>query len=342
VSSRRDTFLVRDGCPAIREAGGTIEFDVDGTQGEDLTPDGVSPDTPNERKSGLLIETCYRHPNVTTGVHCTRCGRPICPDCMVAAPVGYQCPDCARQARAIGPRRRARLVIGRPGSMTTLLLAVNIGMFVVEVAYGGAGSLLSGPSPQRLFNLGALYPPAVAQGHQYWRFLTAMFLHAGLLHIGLNMYALYLFGYLIENSFGRTRFLAIYFISGLMASVTSFVFGNPQAVAVGASGAIFGLLGAWVAYNYRRRGSALASANLRMAFILIALNLFLGFSIAGIDNFAHIGGLLTGVVAGALVEGFGPRYLRPFVQAAGFALIILVGVLLTLSRVSALSLLRPT
>src|SRR5207245_7902717 len=102
-----------------------------------------------------------------------------------------------------------------------------------------------------LFNLGALFPPAVTFGHQYWRLITAMFLHAGLLHLALNMYALYLFGYLIEDAFGRPQFLAIYFITGFLASAASFAFGPVGEVGVGASGAILGLLGAWLAFNYR-------------------------------------------------------------------------------------------
>src|SRR5690242_7751487 len=184
------------------------------------------PATGPERTSGLSIETCYRHPTTTTGVHCTRCGRPICTECMRPAPVGYQCPECVAEARAATPRRRyrVRFIIGRPGWATTTLLGLNILMFLVEVAVGG-GSLFSGPSELKLFNLGALYPPAVAVGHQYWRLVTVMFLHAGILHIAFNMYALYLFGYLIENAYGWPRFLAIYFVSGFLAAVASFAFG---------------------------------------------------------------------------------------------------------------------
>src|SRR5947208_14913031 len=108
-------------------------------------------DDPPERTSGLMMETCYRHPRVVTGVHCTRCGRPICPDCMSAAPVGYQCPECVAAARRTGPRRRVRIqfILGRPGIVTTTLLAVNLAMYLVEVVYGGPGSLFSGPDGQK-------------------------------------------------------------------------------------------------------------------------------------------------------------------------------------------------
>jgi membrane associated rhomboid family serine protease len=296
------------------------------------------PEPPAERTKGLTLEPCYRHPDVLTGVHCTRCGRPICPDCMRPAAVGYQCPDDLAEARKSMPRGRSRLTIGGTGAATKALLIVNIGMFVVELARGaGGGSLAGGPSLRTLFDLGAMQPLYIARQHQYWRLLTAMFLHAGLLHLALNMYGLYLFGSLIESALGQLRFLAVYFVAGLMASVASFLFSDPRTVAVGASGAIFGLLGAWVAFNLRRRGTAFASANLRMAAILIGLNLFLGFSIAGIDNFAHLGGLVTGVAAGGLAEGVGPREVRPVVQVVGFAAIVLLGVVLTMWRVSALT-----
>src|SRR5881397_1055228 len=131
-------------------------------------PGGPDPEEPPERTSGLMLETCYRHPQVVTGVHCTRCGRPICPECMTPAPVGYQCPECVREARRTTPRSRVRVrfLLGRPGSITTLLLGLNIALFLVEAMVGGSGSLFSGPSGQKLFELGALYPPAIAEGHQ--------------------------------------------------------------------------------------------------------------------------------------------------------------------------------
>jgi membrane associated rhomboid family serine protease len=255
---------------------------------------------------------------------------------MTPAPVGYQCPECVRDARRTEPHRRVRVrfILGRPGSITTTLLVVNIAMFLVETVLGGGGSLGGGPSELRLFQLGALYPPAIAQGHQYWRLITAMFLHAGLLHIALNMYALYLFGYLIENAFGPARFIAIYFVAGFLASVTSFAFGPVGEVGVGASGAIFGLLGAWVAYNYRRRSSPPAAAQLQWALILILLNTVLAISFRAIDWRAHLGGLVAGVVAGWVAEGWGPRAIRPLIQVGGLVFLALLGVAVTAWRVA--------
>jgi membrane associated rhomboid family serine protease len=307
----------------------------DGTP-EQRPPQPPDPEDPPERTSGLIMETCYRHPRVVTGVHCTRCGRPICPECMNPAPVGYQCPDCVAEARRTAPRRRVRVrfLVGRPGSITTSLLVINVVMFVIETIMGGSGSLFEGPNILKLYQLGGLYPPAIALSHQYWRLITPMFLHAGLIHLAFNSYALYLLGFLVEDAFGKPRFLAIYFISGFLASVASFTFGPYLQVGVGASGAIFGLLGAWVAFNYRRRTSAMASANLRWALMLIGLNVILGLSIRGIDWRAHLGGLVAGILVGGVLEGFGPRNLRPFVQVGGVVLLVAVGVALTAWRIA--------
>jgi membrane associated rhomboid family serine protease len=310
----------------------TIERMTDSESG-DRPEDPQDPPQP-ERTSGLTLETCYRHPREVTGVHCTRCGRSICPDCMTAAPVGYQCPECVKEARQSSGGRRARLTIGGRSGLTRVLLVANIGMFVVEILTGAVDAF-GARSGGRIVDLGALVPCLVDQG-QYWRLFTVMFLHANLIHLAFNMYALYLFGNLIEDALGTLRFLGIYLLCGLLASVTSFSFSQPLGIAVGASGAIFGLLGAWVAYNYRRRGTALASANLRSALMIVAINVFLGFSIAGIDNFAHLGGLASGAAAGWLAEGFGPRNVRAYLQAAGFAALVLIGLAMTAYRVTTL------
>lgn len=258
---------------------------------------------------------------------------------MTSAPVGYHCPECVRESgrRAYGRGWRVRFVLGRPGVVASTLLVVNIAMFLVELAVGASGLTFLGGDPRKLFELGATFPPAIVHG-QYWRLITAMFLHAGVIHLAFNMYALYLYGYLIEQTFGSLRFLVIYFVCGFLASVASFAFTDPLTltVGVGASGAIFGLLGAWVAFNYRRREMRFHRGNLQGAMVLIAINLVLGFSIAGIDNLAHIGGLVAGVVAGGIAEGFGSRSSRLAVQVVGFAALIAIGVALTVWRVAAL------
>ncbi|MGH7546190.1 MAG: rhomboid family intramembrane serine protease, partial [Gemmatimonadota bacterium] len=268
---------------------------------------------PTPQPPAPTVEVCYRHPNEQTRVHCTRCGRPICPECMIPAPVGFQCPECVAQARREFRRGPGRPFRGGVNATKALLYAIAA-VFVVEVVVGGPQALFNGPSGRRLFDLGALQPLAIADG-QYWRLFTAMFLHAGLLHIGFNAYALWLFGSMLESNLGRTHMVVIYFVSGFLASAASYAFGPVEALGVGASGAIFGIFGAFIAFNYRRRHLALAAANLRWAATLILLNLFLAFGFAGrIDWRAHLGGLIAGLAAGAVAEGWGGPAQRRTIQ----------------------------
>jgi membrane associated rhomboid family serine protease len=291
-----------------------------------------------ERDKGLAVEVCYRHPKEITGVHCTRCGRPICTDCMRPAAVGYQCPDCAGPGGRVATRRRASITVGGAGRITRLLLAVNVAMFAVELAVGGPNSLLGGPDCGQIIRLGASQPILIAVNHEYWRLFTAMFLHAGILHLGLNMYALYLFGSVVEDAYGSGRFLALYVTSGLLASVASFVFGPPGLVGVGASGAIFGLLGAWFAYNYRRRAMRFHRANLQGAVSLIVLNLVLSAGLSSIIDWrAHVGGLVAGVILGFTAEGLGPPSVRPLVRLGGFVGLLILGAILTVAHVNQLT-----
>src|SRR5262245_24803535 len=249
------------------------------------------------------IEVCYRHPNVPTRVHCTRCERPICPDCMIQAPVGFQCPECVEEARRgfrDGPGRALRGGISGGISVTNALLVAIAIPFVIEIIVGGPQSLFN-PSGETLYKLGAMYPPAVASG-QFWRLFTAMFLHAGILHIALNAYFFYLFGRTVEANFGRVWMLVIYLVSGFLASVASYAFGPVTALAVGASGAIAGVFGAFIAFSYRRRHLAVYAAQLRMALTVIVLNALISIGYSAIDWRAHVGGLIAGFVIGYLAD----------------------------------------
>ncbi|HZP90644.1 MAG TPA: rhomboid family intramembrane serine protease [Actinomycetota bacterium] len=275
------------------------------------------------------IEHCYRHPGVPTGVHCTRCGRPICPDCMIPAPVGYQCPDCVARARR--EFRRGPGSVRRRVSVTRALLLALIAGFVLEVLTGGPRALFEGPSSERLFDLGAMYPPAIALG-QWWRLVTAMFLHAGLLHIAFNGYALWLFGNVVEDEFGSLPTALIFFVTGFLASATSYAFGPVADLGVGASGAIFGIFGAFIAYNYRRRHLAMAAANLRTAMLLIVLNALLALGLSTIDWRAHVGGLVSGVAAGFVAEGWGSARQRAVVRLVGLGALVALGVALVVWR----------
>ncbi len=221
-------------------------------------------------------------------------------------------------------------------TVSRVLLIANVAMFVIALFSRGRAPL-GGASSRSLFELGAMQPLAIALDEQYWRFFTSMFLHTGLLHLAFNMYALYLFGDLVEDIFGRASFVAIYFLSGFLGGVASYTFGSPYVIAVGASGAIFGLIGAWAAYNFKRRGTALGSANLRGAAIIVAINLVLGFTIPGIDNLAHIGGLVAGGAAGLGAEGFGYRPAGRFVKLGVFAGLAVIGIGLVAWRTSVIA-----
>jgi membrane associated rhomboid family serine protease len=275
------------------------------------------------------IEVCYRHPDVQTRVHCTRCERPICPDCMIPAPVGFQCPECVEEAR-----REFRKGPGRPfrgGISVTKALLVAIAIpFVIEIVVGGPRALFD-PSAQLLFDLGAMAPPAVADG-QFWRLFTAMFLHAGLLHVALNAYFFWLFGRVVESVFGRTWMLLIFLVSGFLASVASYAFGPVLALAVGASGAISGVFGAFIAYNYRRRHVAANAANLRMALTVIVLNAFIAVVYTSIDWRAHVGGLVAGFALGYLADDAVPARQRAVARFAGVATLVALGIALVVWR----------
>jgi rhomboid protease GluP len=202
----------------------------------------------------------------------------------------------ARRDFRKGPGRRLR---GGVSATNALLIAIAV-PFVIEVVVGGPQALF-GPSEQTLFQLGAMQPIAVASG-QFWRLFTAMFLHAGILHIALNAYFFYLFGRIVEGSLGRTWMVIIYMVSGFLASVASYAFGPLTTIAVGASGAIAGVFGAFIAYAYRRRHMAMYAANLRMALTVIVLNAVIAFGVRAIDWRAHVGGLIAGFVIGYLAD----------------------------------------
>lgn len=275
------------------------------------------------------IEVCYRHPDVQTRVHCTRCDRPICPDCMIPAPVGHQCPECVEQARRdfrSGPGRALR---GGVSATNALLVAIAI-PFVIEVILGGPQALFN-PTAEILFDMGAMQPIAVADG-QFWRLFTAMFLHVGLLHIALNAYFFWLFGRMVEASFGKTWMVLIYVVAGFLASVASYAFGPVTTLAVGASGAISGVFGAFIAYNYRRRQHAMNAANLRMALTVIVLNAVIAIGYSSIDWRAHVGGLVAGFALGYLADSSGPARQRAVVRFAGVATLVAIGIALVLWR----------
>ncbi|HWW67018.1 MAG TPA: rhomboid family intramembrane serine protease, partial [Solirubrobacterales bacterium] len=186
-----------------------------------------------------MAQTCYRHPNRETGVSCSSCGRPICPDCMTPTPVGMRCPECMRQrtkvthgAAAFGGSVRA--------PATFVLIAINVAVYLAEIASGPGGLGTPGVT---LVNDYSLIGTSVAGG-EWYRLLTGAFLHAGLTHIAFNMVALYFLGRLLEPAIGTTRFVFVYFASLFAGSLGALLLSGPDQLTLGASGAIFGIFGA--------------------------------------------------------------------------------------------------
>jgi membrane associated rhomboid family serine protease len=237
--------------------------------------------------------TCYRHPDRRAGVSCQRCGRPICPSCMSDASVGFHCPECARG----GGQKvyTARTLPGTGSPVVTLgLIAINVAVFVVGL---GMGDGSRGGDDQLTLD-GGLYGPAVDVSGEWYRIVTAGFLHANLLHLGFNMYLLYLLGTQLEPALGRVRFGLVYVFSLVVGSLGVLLV-DPRALTVGASGAVFGLMGLGVVLQ-RSRGINPFDTGLGG---LILINLVLTFVIPGISVGGHVGGLVGGLIGGwVLVE----------------------------------------
>lgn len=238
-----------------------------------------------------MAQTCYRHPNRETGVSCSNCGRPICPDCMTPTPVGMRCPECARQrtrvTRGVG---EASLWTSAPA--TFILVALNVLAYLAEIAAGGGG-LTPGHSSV-VFDFG-LFGPSVAEG-EWYRLLTSGFLHASLFHIGFNMFALFFLGRILEPGIGTARFVAIYFVS-LFAGSFGATLLSPDSLTIGASGAIFGIFGATFVIARNRGVDALASS----IGIILVLNLAITFGSREISIGGHLGGLVAGVLCALVI-----------------------------------------
>lgn len=249
-------------------------------------------------------QPCAFHPDRLTGVTCSRCDRPICPEDHHPAPVGIHCPVCAGKMRegAFGQtayRARARAERSRTFrrlsvlSATNVLIGINGAVFLLMLATGRptAGDVL--------LRFGAL--PPVLDTSEWWRLFTAMFVHIGLIHLLFNMWALHLFGRNIEQRFGKARFLALYLGAGLLGSAASLAF-TAGGIRAGASGGVFGIFGAWVAVFVQHRRHPQARGQLSSLFVLVGINLAFGFTIRGIDNAAHLGGLAAGFLIASGVE----------------------------------------
>jgi membrane associated rhomboid family serine protease len=231
------------------------------------------------------MATCYRHPSRETGVSCSNCGKPICPDCMTATPVGMRCPDCARQRT----QTRSLQSMHVEPIATYVLIAINVAIFL--------GARQSANATNDL----VLFGPSVAGG-DYWRLLTAGFLHVEFLHIIMNMLSLYWLGRLIEPALGHVRFVAIY-LASLFAGSLGVMLVSPDEPTLGASGAIYGLLGAAIVMARNRNISLVQSGLLP----ILAINFALTLTVPNISLGGHVGGLIGGLLATFLVEEIAKR-----------------------------------
>jgi membrane associated rhomboid family serine protease len=315
------------------------------------TPQAPQPGTPAEG-----VPVCYRHTDRESHIRCQRCERPICPDCMHPAAVGFQCPQCvsegARSTRAgrtaYGGRRSAN-----PALTSQVLLALNAAVFLLVTATGGGGSalfyrlaLIPAGACVSLPGQGTYGAVATSQmcaltrdgewfigvaDGAYWQLLTSAFTHLDLWHIGFNMVALWVLGPQLELVLGRTRFLAVYLLSALSASALVYWASGPHSSTIGASGAMFGMMGALLVIAHKVRG------DYSQLMVWIGLNFLI--TVLGrsfISWQGHLGGFVGGLVLAALIV-YAPKQGRPRWQLTGVAGFGVLLVLAVAARTAALS-----
>ncbi|WP_169552671.1 rhomboid family intramembrane serine protease [Nocardiopsis halotolerans] len=285
-------------------------------------PSGTGAERPAPR-------TCYRHSDRETGVSCSRCERPICPDCMVEASVGFQCPGCVAEGNR--GMRRARTTFGgrivnRP-YVTWTIIGLIAAVFLAQLGTSDPiGQARLSPLVGEFGMLGLLQWEdgtflGVLAG-EWYRLITGAFLHGGVFHLLFNGYAMYVLGTQLERWLGHGRFLTLWVLGALAGSVLSLLMA-PNQLGVGASGAIFALFGAVFVLGRRLR------LDLRMVGVLLAVNLVLTFTVPGISWTAHIGGLVAGFALGAVFAylpgrsaGAGTRTLTHVLLAGAFAAVL--------------------
>lgn len=300
--------------------------------------------------SAAGVPTCYRHPGREAHIRCQRCERPICPDCMTAASVGFQCPECVREGQRT--QRALRTTYGgllptAPGLVSMVLVGINAAVWLLVLATGGAASRLVDYLALRPSGLcgigpaafdvarstcdahGGTYYPGVSDG-AYWQLITSAFTHVEVLHIGFNMLALWILGPQVEQMFGRARFLALYLVSALAGSVLVYVSSPPYLQTLGASGAIFGLMGALLVVSLRTR------MNVTPVLIWIGINAAFTVAVPNISWQGHLGGFIGGVLVAAVIV-WAPRRRRQLVQWGGIGVITAALLLTVVVRTLALT-----
>ncbi|GGZ16318.1 rhomboid family intramembrane serine protease [Streptomyces inusitatus] len=295
-----------------------------------------SPQEPQGARGGPSLPSCYRHPGSETGISCTRCERPICPQCMISASVGFQCPECVKtgsgtghSASAVQPRTIAGGTIAAdPFLVTKILLGINVAVYALVLTLGKefvARTELIGLAVNP--HLGEIV--GVADG-QWYRLLTSVFLHQDLSHIVFNMLGLWFLGRIVEPALGRSRFLALYLLSGLGGSALAYLLAAENQPSLGASGAIFGLMGAFAVLARR------SNLDMRPVAVILAISLVLTFARPGISWQGHIGGLVVGALI-ALGMVYAPRAHRTLIQAGVCGAVLLVILAMVVARTVALS-----
>jgi len=278
-----------------------------------------------EQTRAAVAPRCYRHPERETWVSCTRCERPICPECLRPASVGFQCPDCVQQGNATVRRASAPYggaIVARPGVVSLILGLLNVVAFVVTVATAPGG--LTGNTGSRLFDELELVPIRVAVDGEYWRLLGSAFLHIGLLHLAGNLLALAIVGPALERVFGWWRFLAIYLVSALGGAVAVYLFGSPFGAVAGASGAIYGLFAATLIV-VRKLG-----LDARFMVLAVALNFAVSFA-PGISLLGHLGGFISGGLL-TLAMVYAPKASRTSLQILAIGVLVAIMVSAVLIR----------
>ena len=293
--------------------------------------DSVSQQPPSDPSQGQVVDEseqlyCYGHPKTPTRLRCSRCERPICGRCAIPASVGQHCPECVAEARKSTPRVRTRPTA--PGVYA--IIGINVAVWVLQILVPGF--------TERFID----FPPLVADG-EWWRLITSMFMHADggsffLFHILLNCYILYIYGPEVEQLYGTPTFIGMYLTAGLMGNAFSYVFGPFGVSSLGASGAVFGVVGILIAYLVRRRQSAALGNYLRGLLFFVGLNLVFGFTVSGINNWAHIGGLVGGLLLGGLMDRKRSRP-SPVVASVSILLVALAAISMILWRTASVELL---
>lgn len=267
---------------------------------------------------------CYRHPDRVTYIVCQRCGRPICPDCMHPAAVGFQCPDCVAEGRRT--TRVARAPFGGAISVNTattaiVLIGVNLLAWLLITSNAAWVDRLALLPQTQLFRSGGsvveirgVAGGPAGPGGAWWQIVTSLFAHQAVLHIGFNMFALWQFMQPLEMVLGRVRVLAVYFVAGLAGSAAVMWFASPHTQTLGASGAIFGLVGGHMVVAKR------IGADLTGTLSMIVYLFLFTFLMPGVSWQGHLGGFLGGALATAAIA-YAPRQRRGLVQALGIVVL---------------------